>query len=219
MRLPNSAHEAHPWVIGRIAPDFKLLDVWALPVQGGPDEFHSFLEGMASFDPTDSGSAVSRALFWLRLRFGAWVGWDDATKKRPIPGCSETTLTARLPDRLRGSAKSPVISGTMQRAAGGFAPLYQTDNEWAAEISNDTVHGVLHLAWVEQCDGRYRAQMGVYVKPRGRLGAIYMKLIEPFRHFIVYPALLRQLGRSWDARELARPGTARDPQRMRQTRL
>ena len=34
MRLPNSAHEARPWVIGEIAPDFRLLDVWALPVQG-----------------------------------------------------------------------------------------------------------------------------------------------------------------------------------------
>ena len=27
-----------------------------------------------------------------------------------------------------------------------------------------------------------------------------MLLIEPFRHLIVYPALLRQVGRAWDAR-------------------
>jgi hypothetical protein len=205
MRLPNSAHEAHPWVIGRIAPDFKLLDAWALPVRGGPHEFESFLERMASFDPTSAGSAVSRALFWVRLRLGAWFGWDDGTKKRPIPGCTETTLTARLPERLRGSANSSGISGAMKRTAGGFVPLYQTDDEWAAEISNDTVHGVLHLAWVEQGDGRYRAQLGVYVKPRGRLGEIYMKFIEPFRHFIVYPALMRHIGRAWDARDIARP--------------
>jgi hypothetical protein len=202
MRLPNSAHEAHPWVIGRIAPDFKLLDVWALPVEGSRNDFQSFLEGMAAFDPTDSGSAASRALFWLRLRLGAWFGWDDASKKRPIPGCTESTLVSRLPDHLRGSARNPVISGAMQRAAGGFVPLYQTHDEWAAEISNDTVHGVLHLAWVEGGDGRYRAQMGVYVKPRGRLGEIYMKLIEPFRHHIVYPALLRYIGRAWDARDV-----------------
>jgi hypothetical protein len=205
VRLPNSAHEAHPWVIARIAPDFKLLDVWALPVHGGRDEFDSFLEEMSSFDPTTSGSAVSRALFWVRLRLGALLGWDDATKKRPIPGCTETSLTERLPDGLRGSAKSPAISDAMQRAAGGFVPLYQTDDEWAAEISNDTVHGVLHLGWVEEGEGRYCAQMGVYVKPRGRLGEIYMKLIEPFRHLIVYPALMRTIGRAWDARHVARP--------------
>jgi hypothetical protein len=82
----------------------------------------------------------------------------------------------------------------------GFVPVYQTETEWAAEISNDTVHGVLHLAWVEQRSGRYRAQMGVYVKPRGRFGELYMMLIGPFRHRIVYPALLRQIGRAWDAR-------------------
>ena len=200
MRLPNSAHEAHPWVIAQIAPDFKLLDVWALPVHGGPDDFVSFLETMTSFDPANAESAASRGLFWVRLRLGALFGWDDATKKRPIPGCAETTLSARLPDDLRGSAKGAAISSAMQRAAGGFIPLYRTDEEWAAELSNGTVHGVLHLAWVDQGGGRYRAQMGVYVKPRGRLGEIYMMLIQPFRHLIVYPALMRQIGRAWDAR-------------------
>jgi Protein of unknown function (DUF2867) len=202
VRLPNSAHEAHPWVIAQIAPDFKLLDVWALPVQGGRDGFASFLEVMTSLDPAHAESTASRALFWLRFRLGAWFGWDDATKKRPIPGCTETTLSARLPDDLRGSAKSPLIGGAMQRAAGGFTPLYRTDEEWAAELSNDTVHGVLHLAWVEQSGGRYRAQMGVYVKPRGLLGEIYMMLIQPFRHLIVYPALMRHIGRAWDARDI-----------------
>lgn len=200
MRVPNSAHEAHPWVIAQIAPDFKLLDVWAMPVEGGRDEFASFLEIMASFDPAHAESSASRALFRVRFRLGAWFGWDDATKKRPIPGCTETTLSARLPDDLRERAKSPVISDAILRVAGGFVPLYRTDEEWAAEISNDTVHGVLHLAWVEQGGGRYRAQMGVYVKPRGRLGEMYMILINPFRHLIVYPALMRQIGRAWDAR-------------------
>lgn len=211
MRLPNSAHESHPWLIAQVAHDFKLLDVWALPVQGGPDEFASFIEIMASFDPANAESAVVRALFSLRFRLGAWFGWDAATKERPIPGCTETTLSARLPQDLRGSAKSPVVSDAMRRA--GFTPLYRTDEEWAAELSNGTVHGVLHLAWIDQGDGRYRGQMGVYVKPRGRLGGIYMMLIEPFRHLVVYPALMRRVGRAWDARDIAGPGTRRDPQR------
>jgi hypothetical protein len=132
-------------------------------------------------------------------------GWDDPAKKRQIPGCSETTLSDRLPDSLRGSANSPVIGGAMSRVAGGFVPLYRTDDEWAAEISNDTVHGVLHLGFVDQGEGRYRPQMGVYVKPRGWFGEVYLKLIEPFRHLIVYPALMRQIGRAWDARDIARP--------------
>jgi hypothetical protein len=185
-------------VIAQIAPDFKLLDVWALPVQGSRNEFDSFLQSMTSFDPTKSASAVSRGLFWVRLRLGALFGWDEVTKERPIPGCTETTLIARLPDDLRDSAKSRSIGGAMQRVAGGFIPLYRTDEEFAAELSNGTVHGVLHLAWVDQGGGRYRAQMGVYVKPRGSLGEMYMLLIQPFRHLIVYPALMRQIGRAWD---------------------
>jgi hypothetical protein len=193
MRLPNSAHLAHPWVIGQIVPDFELLDVWALPVHGGPDDFAGFLERMASLDPTTAGSAISRFLFWVRLRLGDLFDWDDATKQRSIPGATETSLRDRLPDHLRESAKSFIISGKMRNVAGGFVPLYETHDECAAEIANDTVHGVLHLGWVEEGDGRYRAQMAIYVKARGRFGKIYMKLIEPFRHLIVYPALMRTI--------------------------
>jgi hypothetical protein len=205
VRLPNSEHEAHPWVIAEIAPDFKLLDVWALPVQGGPDEFEALVDQIASSDPARAGSLATRVLFAVRLRLGSWFGWDDPTKKRPIPGCTETTLRDRLPESLRDSdARFPVIGAAMEQTAGGFAPLYRTDDEWAAEISNDTVHGVLHLAWVEQAGGRWRAQMGVYVKARGWFGEVYLKLIEPFRHLIVYPALMRHIGRAWDARDFVR---------------
>jgi hypothetical protein len=58
----------------------------------------------------------------------------------------------------------------------------------------------MHIAWVDQGDGRYQGQLAVYVKPRGRLGQGYMALIRPFRHRIVYPALMRQLGQAWDKR-------------------
>jgi hypothetical protein len=42
--------------------------------------------------------------------------------------------------------------------------------------------------------------MAVYVKPRGPLGKGYMALIKPFRHWIVYPALMRQFERVWNTR-------------------
>ena len=82
-------------------------------------------------------------------------------------------------------------------------PLYRTDTEFAAEVSNRTVHGVMHLAWVEQGEGRYQAQMAVYVKPRGLFGKGYMALIKPFRYLIVYPALTRQTERMWNSRPAA----------------
>jgi hypothetical protein len=94
----------------------------------------------------------------------------------------------------------PFISSAMRQTAGGFTPLYFAADECAAEISNETVHGALHLAWVRQKNGRYRAQLGVYVKARGLLGEIYLKVIGPFRHVVVYPSLMRSIGRAWEAR-------------------
>ena len=196
MKVPNSVHSAHPWVMNRIAPDFRLLDVWAVPIEGAADEFDSALDLMTAFDPAGAESTVTRLLFRVRFWLGDLFGWD-VPRQRPIPGCSETTLEARLPEDLRGSAGDHVVSSAMQRAAGGFAPLYRTDSEWAAELSNGTVHGVLQLTWVDEGAGRFRARMGVYVKPRGRLGGAYMQFIEPFRQYVVYPALMRQIARTW----------------------
>jgi hypothetical protein len=112
----------------------------------------------------------------------------------------ETTLSDRVPEDLRDTATPPVSVRSTT-----FVPIYRTDDEWAAEISNSTVHGVLHLAWVDQGGGVYRGQLGIYVKPRGRLGATYLALIGPFRHLVVYPALMRQVGRAWDARRRVGP--------------
>lgn len=194
MRLPNVEHEAHPWVIARIAPDFNLIDAWRLPAEGDLDDFAVLLEIMAALDGAQAESVATRVLFRARYRLGARLGWDNGARKLPVPGSTETSLSARRPDDLRGTAAGLDLSAT------NFTPLYRTHNEWAAELSNGTVHAVLHLAWVGQADGRYHGQMDVYVKPRGAFGATYMALIRPFRHLIVYPALIRQIGRAWDAR-------------------
>ena len=37
----------------------------------------------------------------------------------------------------------------------------------------------------------------MYVRPNGLLGTGYMAAIRPFRHLIVYPRMLRQIGRAW----------------------
>jgi hypothetical protein len=202
MRLPNAAHESHFWRIHEIVPDFTLEDVWALPVEGSAADNERVLELMASSDPADADSRAVRALWRLRDRLGSWFGLgrvslpadggSDGAGDLPIPGTSETSLSERLPDDLRGTANG-VNFGSLP-----FVPLYRTDVEFAAEISNQTVHGVMHLAWVEQGEGRYQGQMAVYVKPRGVFGKGYMALIKPFRYWIVYPALMRQVERMWN---------------------
>ena len=42
--------------------------------------------------------------------------------------------------------------------------------------------------------------MAVLVKPNGIFGAAYMKAIAPFRHLIVYPAMIREIEREWPTR-------------------
>jgi hypothetical protein len=209
MRLPNSAHESGPWRIREIAPDFIVEDVWALPAYGNAEDFETLLELMASSDPANAESLPTRLLWQARDLLGRLFSLGristpvegDAGSKLPIPGTSETSLAGRLPEDLRGSA-ADIDFGSLP-----FEPLYRTDDEFAAEVSNQTVHGVMHLAWVDQGEGRYQGQMAVYVKPRGRFGQGYMALIAPFRHWIVYPALLRQTERTWDRRVARRAAT------------
>jgi hypothetical protein len=205
MRLPNSAHESRPWRIREIAPDFILEDVWALPTPGGADDFPALLRLMASSDPAGSSSLPTRVLWQIRERLGSLYDLggvsapagsdpDGAPGKLPIPGTSETSLAERLPDDLRDTA-ADVKFGSLP-----FVPLDLTDDEFAAELSNRTVHAAMHLAWADQGDGTYQGQMAVYVKPRGAFGKGYMALIKPFRHLIVYPALTRQTERAWNRR-------------------
>jgi hypothetical protein len=75
-----------------------------------------------------------------------------------------------------------------------------TADEWAAEIANRTVHGVVHMGWVEDGTGGYRGQMAVLVKPNGALGSAYMAAIKPFRHLFVYPQMIREFGQRWQER-------------------
>lgn len=190
MRLPNEAHESRPWRIHEIAHDFDLEDVWALPTPGGPDDFETLVQEAAALDPSQSGSLPVRALFSLRWTLGGLLGWDgDASGV----GARVPTLRDRLPADLRAGPSGPDF------AALPFTPLYRTRDEFAAEVANRTMHGVLHLAWVRDGDG-YRGQMAVLVKRNGLFGAAYMAAIAPFRHLIVYPRMLGEIEREWRTR-------------------
>ena len=66
-------------------------------------------------------------------------------------------------------------------------------------MANRTVHGVMHMSWVPDGAGGSRGQMAVLVKPNGLFGTVYMAAIAPFRHLIVYPGLMRDIGQDWQA--------------------
>jgi hypothetical protein len=189
MRLARTAHTSQPWRIHTIAGDFRLEDVWALPTPGGPDDFARLVQLTLALDPGDSASWTVRSLFALRWQIGRLLGWDESDDGL---GARVPSLRERLPEDLRGTASEMEFAGLP------FSPLYLTHDEFAAEIANRTMHGVLHLGWVRDGAG-YRGQMAVLVKRNGRLGAAYMAAMAPFRHWIVYPPAIREFGRAWRA--------------------
>jgi hypothetical protein len=190
IQLPDSAHYSRPWRIHEIAGDFRLEDVWALPTPGGPEDFPKLVEGFAEGDPSRSPNTAVRTLFALRWKLGELFGWDEPEDG---VGSRVPTLRDRLPEDLR-ETPGPDFPALP------FRPLYLLNDEWAAEIANRTMHGVMHLGWVPDGAGGYRGQMAVLVKPNGLLGSGYMTAIKPFRHLIVYPAMIRQIEREWRER-------------------
>jgi Protein of unknown function (DUF2867) len=188
MRLPDTAHTSRPWRIHELTRDFQLEDVWALPTPGGPNDFPRLVQLAASLDPSQSPSRAVRALFAVRWKLGDLLGWDD-----PDAG-----LGSRVPT-LRGRLPADLLDGPAGPDFGAlpFTPLYLLEDEFAAEVANRTVHGVMHLAWVPDGIGGYRGQMAVLVKRNGLFGTAYMAAIRPFRHLIVYPPAIREFGRAW----------------------
>jgi hypothetical protein len=190
MRLPNTAHTSRPWRIHELTRDFRLEDVWALPTPGGPDEFPRRVQVAASLDPSQSSSRTVRTLFAIRWKVGGLLGWDSPNAGL---GSRVPTLRDRLPEDLRDSPCGPDFDALP------FSSLYLLDDEFAAEVANRTMHGIMHLGWVPDGAGGFRGQMAVLVKPNGLVGTTYMAAIAPFRHLIVYPPAMREFGRTWRA--------------------
>ena len=188
--LPDSAHTSRPWRIHELTHDFRLEDVWALPVRGSLEEFPLLVEHFAAGDPAQSPSRAVRTLFAIRWKLGELLGWDESDSGL---GTRVPTLRARLPSDLRERAAGPDF------ATLPFRSLYLLEDEWAAEVANETMHGVMHIGLVPDGGGAYRGQMAVLVRPNGLFGKGYMAAIKPFRHLIVYPGLMRQIEREWRA--------------------
>jgi Protein of unknown function (DUF2867) len=191
VRISKSEHSSRPWRIHELTRDFRLEDVWALPALGGPGDLGRLVQLIASYDPADSSSPIARTLFAIRWKLGGLLGWDAPNAG---VGSRVATLHDRLPADLRDGPPGPVFD------AFPFTSLYLTENEWAAESANQTMHGVLHIGWVPDETGGFHAQMAVLVKPNGWFGDAYMAAIRPFRYLLVYPAIMREMGRTWRER-------------------
>ena len=203
MRISIEEHRKQDWFVSALAPDFELLDAWRYPIELDQriplSEFIDFMQ--SSQGELVSSRGAAGALFRLRSVLGKVFGWDGDDEKPsaalPIPGCRETSLCDRLTDEDREKEVRGIGAEPQKEANASFKPVYHRQNEALLEISNNTVHAMMQLGRVPISETHWSPQLGVYVKPRGRLGAFYMSLISPFRHYIVYPAMMRAAKNGW----------------------
>ena len=187
-RVPEAEFHAHPWRIHEIAADFEVEDVWQLPGTEPLSAFGRVVESLATVDPTD-GPLPTRLLWSARRVLGDLFGWDG---DRDGIGRRVPSLRERLPADLR---EAPVRADYFTDVP--FDVLLDLPDEFAAEIANKTVHGVMHLGAVPAGDGRTAVQLTVLVKPNGLLGRAYLAAIKPFRYAVIYPLMIRRLAERW----------------------
>jgi hypothetical protein len=182
MRRPIEEHQVESWQVHDRARGFELLDVWRFPIRISPEiPLKTFLDFRTQLlaDFTRQRSLVG-GLFALRSWLGQVFGWDGGRENSEAGAAGEASMP--------------------------FEPVYRDAEEELLEIENATVHAFMHIGRVvldAQGDGEPRGewspQMGVYVKRKGLLGRIYMAAIAPFRHWIVYPSMMRAVAREWPA--------------------
>jgi hypothetical protein len=187
MRSTSSAHRAHPWRVHTLAPDFELIDVWRFDVQVEPGRsFEAFLDVFWEVMGTLARHPLSR----LRMALGRAFGWDKKPYARPIPGCRERKVAERLDASDR--ARNRLTASEPPRLA-SVRSVYRFADEALYEISNATVHALMHLG----CAAGGSPELAVYIKSRGLFTRIYMAAIWPARHAIIYPALTSRVERRW----------------------
>ncbi len=172
--------------VHEILSDVPLHDVWSVDLPGGgPDRTINDVRALLTPEKLASINPVVRALFGFRTILGRLLGWD-ATGRRP----HDRSCVRELDEE--DVRRSLVAPGTPE---GQFNILYVHPFEAVSEIRNATVHAFSSLALQER-PGGYRLLFAIYVEPVGRITRFYMALIDPFRRFLIYPAILRHIHRS-----------------------
>jgi Protein of unknown function (DUF2867) len=194
---PGSDRATQSYRIDEIAKDFQFEGVWEMPITGMECQFHEFMTLLRRASGRPNSATLSkndsRLANWIFV-FRSWLGrvfrWDRQFNELPIPGCTEKSLRDRIPPTDRAELY-PQSSSLFP-----LRPVYQDQREAALELSNRSVHAVLHYAWVPNGD-LFRAHMALYVKTRGWFGRVYLAATAPVRKYIVYPLIMKQLEKHW----------------------
>jgi hypothetical protein len=176
-----------PLRVHHFLKDVPLHDVWAVDLPDGGKrvtlaKFHDCIKTQG-FKRIPHATKI---LLGLRLALGRIFQLDTQTAARK----SASYVKFLSEDDRSRSLEAPGSKDAF------FDVLYRFDNEVLLEATNATVHAFLSQALAPTSFG-YRLFLAVYVKPVGWITRAYMRLIDPFRRWIVYPQLLEKTRKDW----------------------
>jgi hypothetical protein len=187
-QISAAEFDALPLRVHTFLAGVPLHDVWAVDLPRPRERVT-----LAEFHPVGGQDRVigrlpgpARALF--RLRF--FLGRIFRLEAEPA-GAGATSFAARLTQDDR--ARSLVAAGT---PSGLFRVVYRFENELLLEVHNRTAHAAAVSALTGTADG-YRFYFAVYVANASWITPVYMALIDPFRRWLVYPAMLKNIRATW----------------------
>jgi hypothetical protein len=187
-RISSQEFLAQDFRVHGLLADVPLHDVWSLDLPGFSKgiTLREFRARTRKADTLGKLSWPTRILFRLRFVIGQILRLETEPR-----GSRQLYFANRLTAEDR--AVSLVPPGTSD---GGFRVVYCLENEILLEALNRTVHGALMSA-LQQTAAGYRFYIAIYVRKVNWITPAYMALIDPFRRWIVYPAIVREIRRSW----------------------
>lgn len=186
-RVPRTEFARLPLRVHTFLHDVPVRDISAVDLPGGGPG-RTVADIRAIFPGAEGAGRITRLLFKIRWAVGRIFRWDGDHH------AAGRSYAARLtPDDIRRSSIS------VGQSDGEFCSLYEFERESLREVRNATVHAFVCTALIDTAKG-YRLYFAVYVRPVSWLTAPYMAAIEPFRRFIVYPAMMRRIRAAWVTR-------------------
>ena len=163
----------------------RYMDTHSAHLQGGPNSIDiAYMESL--FGPhAQAGLAwPARALITVREWLGSAFGWDKGKEAASPPldsyfwrmSESEIASCPKTPGRTEGPARI----------------LWNDEKSLVAEILNATCQAFA-VAWLDDREAR----ISVFVIETKWWSKYYLGLIEPFRKWIVYPALIKWIESGW----------------------
>jgi hypothetical protein len=187
--IPTQEFLAQPLRVHAFLAGVPLHDVWAvnLPAWREGITLHEFRCRSRKTENLGKVPWPTRALFGMRFFLGRILSLEAEPRE-----AQKMYFANRLTDEDR--AQSLIPAGTPNAF---FRVVYRFENEILLEVVNRTVHAA-SLNALQRTDTGYRFYLAVYVRKTSWITPVYMALIDPFRKWVVYPAILKRIRENWN---------------------